>query len=293
MKIILHNPGHNGDVLCTLGIVKKLINDNLDKEFIIIPACSDYLFNELLSDRVIFDEHPVPWNIDKNIYHKTNFISKNHDILWNYYNENIYINIWKVIVQDNYNCISLLNRPLVIINLLQDIYIKTGIKLFFHCINYKELIPILPYINIMYITEKIKSYNKKLIFFYNQRSYSGFDTIYPSNINEILIQRLLTEHGEDYKIILSKSCNIIHKNLINVETEFGNFPSHDGKNLIINANIANLCDMVFFKNNGGSLFLLNQINIANKNVKYYFIGDSLIFNTIKNEYELECSLLSI
>ena len=89
MKIILHNPAHNGDVLSTLGIVKKLINDNLDKEFIIIPACSDYLFNELLCDRVIFEEHPVTWNIDKNIHHKTNFISENHDILWNYYNENI------------------------------------------------------------------------------------------------------------------------------------------------------------------------------------------------------------
>jgi hypothetical protein len=51
MKIILHSPGHNGDIVLVLGIIKKLINDNLDKEFIIIPACSDYLFNELLSDR--------------------------------------------------------------------------------------------------------------------------------------------------------------------------------------------------------------------------------------------------
>ena len=65
------------------------------------------------------------------------------------------------------------------------------------------------------------------------------------------------------------------------------------KNLIINANIANLCDIVFLKNNGGSFFLLNQINIANKNVKYYFIGDSDYFNIIKNEYELECTLFSI
>ena len=293
MKIILHSPGHNGDIVLVLGIVKKLLNDNLDKEFIISPACSDYLFNELLSDRVIFKEHPVPWNIDKNIHNKTNLISKNFSILWNYHNGNIYINLWKVLVDYNYNCISLLNRPLFIINLLQQIYIKTGIKLFFHCINYKELIPIFPYINIMYITEKIKSYNKKLIFFYNQSSYSGCDNSYPSNINEILIEKLLAEHGEDHKIILSKPCNIIHKNLVNVETEFGNFPSHDGKNLIINANIANLCDIVFLKNNGGSFFLLNQINIANKNVKYYFIGDSDYFNIIKNEYELECTLFSI
>ena len=65
MKFILHNPGHNGDQLFTLGIIKQFIIDNLDKKFVIIPACSRLLFNELLSDNVIIEEHPVIWNNNK------------------------------------------------------------------------------------------------------------------------------------------------------------------------------------------------------------------------------------
>lgn len=287
MKIILHNPGHNGDQLFTLGIVKQLINDNLDKEFIIIPACSTYLFNELLTERVILEEHPVIWDNDKNIFNGKNFISENHDTLWNYHNGDIYINIWKLLVENNYNCISLVNRIPFINNTLEEINNKIGIKFFFNCNNYKELIPILPNIDIDFIHEKIISYNKKIIFFYNQSSCSGLENSYPENINEIIIKKLIDNYGEDHIIILSKPCNIFHKNLINVETEFGNLPSLDAKNLIINANIANLCNEVYFKNNGGSLFILNQINIKNKNnVKYFFIGSNDFYDSISNEYGL-------
>jgi hypothetical protein len=151
MKIILHNPSHNGDQLHTLGIVKQLINDNLDKEFIIIPACTSYLFNELLSDRVILEEHPVLWHNDKNIFNNKNFISENHDILWNYHDGNIYINMWKLLTQSNYNCISLVDRPIFIINVLKDIHNQTGININFNCDNYKELIPILPYIDNVFL----------------------------------------------------------------------------------------------------------------------------------------------
>ena len=107
MKIILHNPSHNGDQLHTLGIVKHLINCNEDKKFTIIPACCNYLFNELLSDRVTIEEHPVIWHHEnKNISNKNNFISENHNSLWNLYEGNVYINLWKLLIQDNYNCIS-------------------------------------------------------------------------------------------------------------------------------------------------------------------------------------------
>ena len=290
MKIVLHNPGHNGDILHTLGIVTKIVKDNQDKEFVIIPACSCYLFNELLSDKVILAEHPVTWNFDKNIYHKQNFISENHNSLCNYYNGDIYINMWRLITEDNETCcISLATRLKIIENLLEQINKNTGIKINFNCISWKELIPKMPCIDIDPIHEKLKSYNKKLLFFYNQNSCSGFEH-YPTNINEIIIQNLLTDYGEDYKIILSKPCNIINKNLVNVETEFGNLPSYDGKNLIINANIANLCDKVYFKTNGGSFFILNQINIANKNVQYYYIGTNNFYNVITNEYGLNCIL---
>jgi len=293
MKIILHNPSHNGDQLHTLGIMKQLINDNLDKEFIIVPACTSYLFNELLTNRVILEEHPVLWNNDKNIFNNKNFISENHDTLWNYHDSNIYINMWKLLVKDNYNCISLVDRPRFIKNMLNEINNQTGNNIHFNCDNYKELIPILPYIDIDFIREKIASYNKKIIFFYNQNSFCGIESSYPSDINEKTILKLIHDYGEDHMIILSKPCNITHKNLINVEAEFGNLPSLDGKNLIINANIANLCDEIYFKTNGGSLFILNQKNIANKNVKYNFIGDTCWQNIYYNEYELNSSFVKI
>lgn len=292
MKIILHNPGHNGDQLHTLGIIKQFINDNLDKEFIIVPACSMYLFNELLSDKVIIEEHPVTWNNTTNLFNNSNnkFINKIHDILWIFHENNIYINMWKLLVQDNYNCISLANRITFINNMLEEINNKIGIKIYFNCNNYKELIPILPYVDFDYICEKLKSYNKKFIFFYNQNSFSGFESFYKNDMNEIIIKNLIDNYGEDYIIILSKPSNINHKNLINVETEFGIIPSLDGKNLIINANIANLCDAVYFKLNGGSQFILNQINIANKNVKYNFIGPNNFYQVINNEYQLNVKL---
>jgi hypothetical protein len=294
MKIILHNPSHNGDQLLTLSIVKILINDNLDKEFMIVPACTTYLFTELSSEKVIIQEHPVIWHHNnKNIFNNKNFISENHNTLWNFHDGNIYINLWKLLIQDNYNCISLTSRPTFIKNMLTQINNQTGIKINFNCDNYKELIPILPYMDIEYIREKITSYNKKIIFFYNQNSFCGIENSYPNDINEKTIQQLINNYGEHYMIILSKPCNITHKNLINVETEFDNLPSFDGKNLIINANIANLCDEVYFKNNGGSLFILNQMNIANKNVKYNFIGNSSWQNIYYNEYELNSTLIPI
>lgn len=286
MKIFLHNPSHNGDQLITLGIVKKIVNDNLDREFILVPACASYLFNELLTDRVTIEEHPVIWNKNTNVFNEKNFLSENHDTLWNYYEGNIYINTWKLLVQDNYNCISLVDRPKFIKNMLAQIKSQTGIEICFNCDNYKELIPILPYIDMGSIREKLRSYNKKVIFFYNQNSFCGIESTYPNDINETTITKLVDSYGEDHIIILSKPCNIIHKNLTNVETEFNNIPSFDGKNLCINANIANLCDEVYFKNNGGSLFILNLENISNKNVKYTFIGDNIYRQIILDEYGL-------
>jgi hypothetical protein len=289
MKIVLHNPGHNGDHFFTLGIVKHFIDFNLDKHFVIVSACSSHLFNELLNNNVTIEEHPVIWNNDKNIFNNTNFISENHDILWNYKNGDIYINMWKLLIQNNYNCISLVNRPKFIKDTLKVIYANTGILINFNIEDYKELIPILPKINFDFIANKLKSYNKKIIFFYNQNSYCGIEKSYTSNINNATIQELINKHGDDHIIILSKPSNIIHKNLIDVETEFGNLPVLNGKNLIINTQIANMCDEVYFKNNGGSLFILNQQNIANRNVKYHFIGSNEWKNIYLNEYDLNCN----
>ncbi len=290
MKIILHNPGHNGDQLFTLGIVKQFIYDNLDKEFIIIPACATFLFNELLSDKVVLQEHHVPWNNNKNLLNDNNsnkFLSIHHNTLWHIHECNICINMWKLLTEKNINWISLSNRIPFINNMLKEINNRTGIKINFNCHNYKELIPKLPYLNIDFICEKLKFYNKKIIFFYNLNSCSGLESSYQVNINETIIKNLIERYGETHIIVLPKKCNIINKNLIDIETEFGVVPTFDGKNLIIYANIANICDEVYFKNNGGSLFILNQINIKNNNnTKYNLIGSHDYYETISNEYGL-------
>jgi hypothetical protein len=291
MKIYLHNPSHNGDQLHTLEIVKRIIFDNLDKQFIIVPACSMYLYNELLSDRVKIENHPVLWDESQNIFLENNFISNNHNVLWSINEGNIYINMWKMLSLDNYNCISLKNRELFIKNMLEEINKNTNININFSCSNYKELIPILPNIDIEIIKNKLNKYNKKLVFFYNQDSKCGIESNYANNINEETIKKLLNIYGEDYIILLSKPCDITHKRLINVEDEFNNKPTLDGKNLIINAWIAYICDNVYFKVNGGSLFILNQTHINNsKNtLKYHYLGPIDFYNIINNEYGLICS----
>jgi len=286
MKIILHNPSHNGDQLHTLGIVKHIIEDNPDKYITIIPACAMYLFNELLSDKVNLEVHPVLWDNNRNIYNNDNFISNNHNVLWNYHESDIYINMWKLLVHQNYNCISLVDRITFIKNLFNEIYVNTGVIINFTCNNYKNLIPILPYVDISTIREKILSYKKKVVFFYNQNSCCGIEGEYSNDINESTIKNLIKKYSDDYIIILSKPSTINNKNLINVESEFNVTPSIDAKNLIINSYIANMCDEVYFKTNGGSLFILNQMNISNKDVKYNFIGNQNWYNIYKNEYEL-------
>jgi len=287
MKIVLYNHSHNGDQLNTLGIVKKIINDNIENHFIIIASCSMFLYNDLISDRVTIEEHPFIWNIDKQIRNNSNFITHHHDTLWFLHEENLYINLWKILITDNHICISLLDRPLFIKRTLEEINNQTGIKINFNCNDYKELIPLLPFIDIDHIHNKIISYKKKVVFFYNQKSCSGVDDEYPSNIDEIVIDKLIKEYN-DYIIILSKPCNINHPNIVNVETEFGNLPVLNGKNLIINAQISNLCNEVYFKSNGGSLFILNQENIRNKNTKYHFIRNNNWKNVYNHEYGLEC-----
>ena len=72
----------------------------------------------------------------------------------------------------------------------------------------------------------------------------------------------------------------------------------DGSSIVMYANICELCDKVYFKNNGGSLFQLNQRNINNKKIIYYFIDTQDInsdncYNIIKNIYELNCEFIDV
>jgi hypothetical protein len=320
MIIYLHNPSHNGDQFLTLGIVRKIIEQNLDKNFVIVPACSMYLFSELLNDNVNLQMHPVIWDGNKNIHLDNNIISTSHSILWNTEGSNIYINMWLLLCKENHNCIGLINRENYIKKILMDIKNTTGVDIYFNCDKYKELIPTLPNINIENLSKisnffdcnnqnklmpvlsninieniknKLLSYKKKIIFFYNQNSFCGIENGYPKNINENVLTELIQKYGDEYIILLTKQCNIIHPNVLFIENEFNIFQRLDGLNLVINAYIADLCDKIYFKNNGGSLFILNQMNIPNSiNKQYVFIGSRCDYNVI-NEYGIKCELREI
>jgi len=284
MKIYLHNPSHNGDQILTLGIVKKFIEQNTDKNFVIVPACSMYLFSELLNDNVSLQMHPIIWDGHKNIHLDNNNISNKQDTLWSTEGNNIYINMWLLLCKENHNCIGLINKDKFIKKILTDIKNTTGVDIYFNCDKYKELIPTLPNINIENLSKisnffdcnnhnklmpllsninieniknKLLSYKKKIVFFYNQNSFCGIENGYPKNINENVLTEVIQKYGDEYIILLTKQCNIIHPNVLFIENEFNIFQRLDGLNLVINAYIADLCDKIYFKNNGGSLFILN------------------------------------
>jgi hypothetical protein len=62
---------------------------------------------------------------------------------------------------------------------------------------------------------------------------------------------------------------------------------HNGKSIVIYANFCNTCDTVYFKNNGGSLFQLNQVNLANKHTKYVYLNEcDSYYDSFKNVYGL-------
>jgi hypothetical protein len=214
-----------------------------------------------------------------------------HDTKWTIHNNDLYINTWLLLVSDNTTCISLNNRVQYIINQLKEIELNSNIHLNFICETYKDLIPILPTINLDSVTSKIKTYNKKIIFFYNQ---IGHDSYFSLELTEKFILKLIDLYSNDSIILLSKPTTIKHDCILNVETEFNSIPSISGENLVLNAKIANLSDIVYFRFNGGSLFVLNTENINNSNkVKYYFIGHKENHKIIVEEYGLNCELKPI
>jgi len=292
-KIYLFNEAHNGDVFFTLHITKVLIESNPDINFHVMLSCSHFLYSDLLNKykNIIIDNYPTVWNIDKSeeITRLHNRID--YGINFGTYNNCIYINLWRVLTYNNPCCISLYNRIDYINNILNEINNKFNIKILFNCNNYKDLIPILPELDITDIIIKLKSYNKKLVFFYNLKFCSDHSEL----DDNIILNKLIEKYKEDSIIITAKPTIIKHSCLINMEDEFNIKPFIDGKNLIINAMIANNCNYVYIKETGGSLFVLNQINIKNiNNVIYHYIKSDNhtmhSYNGITKEYELNCIL---
>jgi hypothetical protein len=83
MKIVLHNPAHNGDILFGSKIIDIIVKSNPNQEFIISPSCSTVLFEHLKSENVVIQMNDYQWVYETNIFpDKDNYLFKQHDILW-------------------------------------------------------------------------------------------------------------------------------------------------------------------------------------------------------------------
>lgn len=284
MRFFLHNPGHNGDILHSLGIVSIIIKSNPNYKIVLVPACSSFLYTDLLNERVTIEEHPVVWNtqMKNSKLDPTNIISQLHHIVYAKYNDDIYINIWKLLTDENKCCISLTNRGEYCKRVFYNMNVQLGVNLEFHY-NSLDIIPQLPRTDVNGIMSRLKSYNKQIVLFYNLNSFSGFE--YTKQTNDEIIDELITKYNsEDYLLLLVKQ-NDKYKELLTLERDFNITPCANGKNLIDIAYIANECNDVYFKINGGSLFILNKMNIYRSNiVNYHLKADKEWQNVVQTEY---------
>jgi len=286
-EIYLHNPSHSGDILVTLEIVKIFISSNPTSIFKLVPASCKRLYNNLISKNVEVINHNCIWDSKntKNVLIKNDIITNLHNVLFHYENNKLYINLWKMLIQDNSNCINLLGRTSFIKKTINEINSKFNLNIQFNCDNDKKLIPILPDINIDKTENYLKSLNKKLIFFYNLRSTCGFEQHTNININDKIILKLLSEIDDNTTLIIAKKTDIQNDKIICIETDLNNPLSNDGENLLVNEKISRLCDKIYFKMNGGSLFILNSINVNNEK-KFFLIDSKNWYNILKNSYHL-------
>ena len=291
MEIIIHNPSHSGDILHTLEMTKILINSNPTCKFKLVPASCKSLYNGLICDNVEIIKHNRVWDTkkQKNVLIKDNIITKLHNVLVYYEKKKLYINLWKMLIKNNSNCINLLGRTSFIKNSIRELNLKYNLNIQFDCDNDKQLIPILPDINIDKTENYLKSLNKKLIFFYNLTSTCGIENEYEPNINDKVIEKLLSEIDEDTVLLVAKKTDIQSDKIIYVDCDLNNPLSNDGENLLVNEQISRLCDKIYFKINGGSEFILNKNNI-NINKQFYLINSTHSknwYNIIKKSYLLK------
>jgi hypothetical protein len=281
--IYLHNPAHNGDVLFSCEIVKVFVRSNPNVQFKIVPSCSSILFRDVVSDKVSICEHPILWNMNHNTTLHSTMIETDikpicnlPDTLLSYeIIDNIgrlYINTWQLLILHSH-CMDLRCKPSQIAQMLQFIKDKYKIKLEFNCNDYRELIPQLPDITI----DTTRIFTRSLegnIFFYNLDGFSGQDAHrYSSSFNNNVIKHLLVTNPNKRVIVVNKT-DISHPNLVTLSTDVGIEKTICGINLLYYAKIARLCDSVYFKLNGGSLYVLNKENIEDTSTQYYLFDDN-------------------
>jgi len=290
MFIYLHNPAHNGDILHSSGIAKMIIKNNPDKKFKLVLSCSTMIFEDTIKqyNNVELLTHPCEWKFSEryNNNEGEEYIKYLHDELIKFYNGNLYLNLWKIMTDNNSDCMDLRNRIEYLKNLFNNIKNLYNIHLNFDVDNYEELIPEIPNLNIDFFNDYIKEkkYDKK-IFFYNLNGFSGQESK-PKNFNDNFINKLLIRNSNSL-IIIPHSSNIKHLNLISLKDDLNIDKELSGKSLIYYANICNNCDDVYFKYNGGSLFILNKRNINNKKINYYYLDNN--YEIIKECYKLNCN----
>jgi hypothetical protein len=278
--VYLHNNAHNGDVLLSSEIVKVFIRCNPTIQFKIVPCCSSILFQDVVSNNVSIHEHPIIWNYDMNreghmVENDIECIRQLSNTLISYTNtdniQRLYINTW-CILTNNSHCMDLRCKPLQIAMMLEYIKNTYNIDLHFRCDDYRELIPKLPAYSLAsfhIFTNPLK----ESIFFYNLDGFSGQDRgRYSRSFNDNVINHLLVENPDKQLIIVNKT-EITHPNLLTLTTDVNIEKTLCGKNLVYYANICRLCSKVYFKLNGGSLYLLNKDNIGDKSTEYYLLYD--------------------
>jgi hypothetical protein len=308
MKVILFNPAHNGDILFSSGIVGHIVKSNPDTKFILIPSCSSVLYKQYIGNNVEVDKYVFQWNITKseiNNNYPYNELLNLTTTLWHYMNDTIYINMWQFMINKfddisvNRACfMNLYNRHIHIKILFNTIYKSTGHKLVFNCDNYKDLIPIVPKMDITFFKDAIKEkVYDNIILFYNFHGYSGQESIFKNDFNEYFIIKLLLDNPNSL-LILPNSCSIKHTQILNLEDDLNIKKEQDGSSIVMYANICEICDKVYFKNNGGSLFQLNQRNIENKKTLYYLIDtpdttSDGCYEIFKNVYGLNCEFIDV
>ena len=299
--IYIHNPAHNGDVLFSSKIVDIIVKSNPDQYFKLYPSCSSILFEHLVSDKVEIVDYPKKWVYDHNedvqeLNDIQKYILEQENTLYSVHEGNLFINMWQLMIYGNNDCFNISNRVEFVKQMFETIKQATEFSLHFHANHYKELVPEIPQLDISGLIQKINAiivsrqlvYKKKVMFF-NFIGQSGSE-VFHSSFNDDFIKTLLKDRPNDL-IVIPDHCEIKHPRLISLMDDCNVQKEHSGRSIVIYANLCNLCDDVYFKNNGGSLFQLNKVNVANRRTNYIYLnvltnGREVFYRAFKDMYGL-------
>jgi hypothetical protein len=297
-NIVIYNFGGNGDLFHSMPFIKIIVGENPNLFFTFYMISSKYeentFFHYCFKD--ILQEYSNTQIGFYNIFTNNKNIYNNSLTAKTYWIDNcIYINLFSVLLPslngwdsnfiNNYTIEpiwNLENRKLWLIYYKSFFKQITNIDINLDITSTIDLMTLLPKINktkvesIKLILNNLKY--KKNIFFYNQ--YGGFDggsLLEDNNIFDYIFKTY-----ENVNIITSKKSQINNSNIYCVEDNFDNKVTRCGENLVINSLIANLCDVIFFRLNGGSEFIFARDYIDNKNTEYIYIGNKIHLPKIHN-----------